>query len=127
MKFYLDESSFTGFVGLVPENWYNICSAANEEIDRYIAENELDPDTDSEQIRDWADLHIWEDWFTHGLMPEDLKQGMLSDSTFAAAVALMDDEIREAIHAEGECTSNYEFLEEYNRRHYLKYDEYFQF
>ena len=43
--------------------------------------------------------------------------------SYAAAVELMDDELREEIHAEYAPCSEQEFLDEYCRRHFLKYGE----
>lgn len=40
---------------------------------------------------------------------------------FYVIVELMDDEIREAIHAEGNCATDEEFYEEYCKRHLEKY------
>lgn len=48
-------------------------------------------------------------------------------SNFTAAVELMDDEIREEIHAEGIYTTEAAFLAEYCRRHLEKYGEEFTF
>lgn len=46
---------------------------------------------------------------------------------FEAAVALMDDEIREQLHAElAPCTEE-EFLEAYKAAHLAKYGEEFQY
>lgn len=42
---------------------------------------------------------------------------------YAAAVALMDDELREEINAELAPCTNQEFIEEYARRHKEKYGE----
>ena len=52
---------------------------------------------------------------------------MTSVPGFDYAVALMDDEIREAIHAEGICDTEEAFLDEYRRRHLEKYGEEFTF
>ena len=46
---------------------------------------------------------------------------------FAYAVELMDDEIRESIHADGIYTTEAAFLNEYRRRHLAKYGEEFTF
>lgn len=45
---------------------------------------------------------------------------------FETAVALMDDEIREEVHAELAPCSEEEFLMAYMDRHFEKYGEYFQ-
>lgn len=42
---------------------------------------------------------------------------------YDAAVNLMDDELREEIHAELAPCTNQEFIEEYARRHKEKYNE----
>ena len=44
---------------------------------------------------------------------------------FSACVALMDDEIREALHMEMAPCSNQEFLDAYIQRHLEKYGEEF--
>lgn len=50
---------------------------------------------------------------------------IIENGLYDAAVNLMDDEIREAIHAElAPCTEE-EFLEEYMKRHEEKYNEQF--
>lgn len=54
-----------------PENWEEICSAANDLIDQYIAENELDPELDADQIADWSG-RLFEAWITNEQLPEDL-------------------------------------------------------
>jgi len=52
-------------------------------------------------------------------------QEIIENGYYASAVALMDDEIREAVHADLAPCSEVEFLEEYMRRHYAKYGEEF--
>lgn len=52
-------------------------------------------------------------------------QEIIENGYYASAVALMDDEIREAVHADLTPCSEVEFLEEYMRRHYAKYGEEF--
>ena len=52
---------------------------------------------------------------------------MTSVPGFDYAVALMDDEIREAVHADGRFDTEAAFLEEYRRRHLAKYGEEFTF
>lgn len=50
---------------------------------------------------------------------------IIENGLYDAAVNLMDDEIREEIHAElAPCTEE-EFLEEYMKRHEEKYNEQF--
>ena len=44
---------------------------------------------------------------------------------YEAAVSLMDDEIREEVHADLAPCSEEEFLAEYMKRHYEKYGEEF--
>lgn len=51
---------------------------------------------------------------------------MVDIKYFKEAVVLMDDEIREQIHAEGNCTTEEEFLREYEKRHLEKYGEEFK-
>ena len=46
---------------------------------------------------------------------------IIDNGYYEAAVALMDDEIREAIHADLASCSELEFLTEYMRRHKEKY------
>lgn len=48
-------------------------------------------------------------------------QEIIDNGYYEAAVALMDDEIREAIHAEMAPCSELEFLTEYMRRHEERY------
>lgn len=50
---------------------------------------------------------------------------MISMEYYDAAVELMDDEIREEIAAEGNYTTDEEFLREYEKRHFEKYGEEF--
>lgn len=55
-----------------------------------------------------------------------LAQVDIDEGYMAAAVALMDDEIREEIHRSGEYDGNPDgFLREYERRHLEKYGEEF--
>ena len=49
-----------------------------------------------------------------------------SEIDFEAAVKLMDDEIREELHAELAPCGNQEFLDAYVERHAQKYGEDFQ-
>lgn len=52
----------------------------------------------------------------------------MDDLAFAAAVELMDDELREEIHREGTYDGDPDgFLAEYCRRHLEKYGEEFQY
>lgn len=44
---------------------------------------------------------------------------------YNAAVALMDDEIRETLHAEMAPCTDQEFFDAYLERHYVKYNEEF--
>ena len=48
-------------------------------------------------------------------------QEIIDNGLIAAAVQLMDDEIREAIHADLAPCTDLEFLEEYMKRHEEKY------
>ena len=50
---------------------------------------------------------------------------IIENGLYDAAVNLMDDEIREAIHAEMAPCTEEEFLEEYMKRHEEKYNEQF--
>lgn len=49
----------------------------------------------------------------------------ISKSSFAYAVQLMDDEIREAVHMDLSPCSDQEFFDEYCKRHFEKYNEEF--
>lgn len=65
-------------------------------------------------------------------IPADEGWDVVADLTkaipnFTAAVELMDDEIREEIHADGIYTTEAAFLNEYRRRHLDKYGEEFTF
>lgn len=53
-------------------------------------------------------------------------QEIIDNGNFDAAVALMDDEIREAVHADLAPCSEAEFLTEYMARHIAKYGEPFR-
>ena len=48
-------------------------------------------------------------------------QEIIDNGLFDAAVALMDDDIREAVHADLAPCSDLVFLEEYMQRHKEKY------
>ena len=48
---------------------------------------------------------------------------IIESGGYEAAVTLMDDEIREAVHADLAPCTDLEFLEEYIRRHEAKYGE----
>lgn len=48
---------------------------------------------------------------------------IIAAGNYDAAVALMDDEIRETVHAELAPCSDRDFLAEYMRRHVIVYDE----
>ena len=48
---------------------------------------------------------------------------MVDVKDFEAAVALMDDDLREAVHRDLAPCSNEAFLREYERRHREKYGE----
>lgn len=50
---------------------------------------------------------------------------IIESGAYKAAVALMDDEIREAVHADLAPCTDEEFLEEYMKRHLAKYGEEF--
>lgn len=51
---------------------------------------------------------------------------MVDIQYYDSAVSLMDNEIREAIHADGRFQTDEAFLREYERRHYEKYGEEFE-
>ena len=70
-KFYW--SAETWGTDYPPENWREICDAANEKIDAYIKEYGLDPyeDLDYEQICYFSEV-LAENWITQGLLPEEL-------------------------------------------------------
>ena len=51
---------------------------------------------------------------------------MIDIKYFAQAVEVMDDELREEIHAELSPCTEEEFLREYERRHLEKFGEEFQ-
>ena len=52
-------------------------------------------------------------------------QEIIDNGNYDSAVALMDDEIREAVHADLAPCSDTEFLTEYMKRHAEKYGEEF--
>lgn len=57
-----------------PENWREVCDAANAKIDEYIEEYGLDPyeNLDREQICYFSEV-LAENWITLGLMPKELE------------------------------------------------------
>ena len=57
---------------------------------------------------------------------DDQAAEMIGEGLFDAAVELMDDEIREEIHAELAPCTDEEFLAEYIRRHQDKFGETFK-
>ena len=58
--------------------------------------------------------------------PADI-MGQLTVNNYDAAVALMDDDIREAIHSELAPCSEIEFLKEYEKRHLEKHGTAFEY
>lgn len=54
-----------------------------------------------------------------------LAQVDIDDAYMSAAVALMDDEIREDIHRRAICDTEAQFLHEYKKRHFVKFGEHF--
>ena len=50
---------------------------------------------------------------------------IIDDGYYDSAVALMDDELREEVHADLSPCSDADFLIEYVKRHYEKYKEHF--
>lgn len=50
----------------------------------------------------------------------------LTNDIYEAAVALMDDEIREELHREIAPCSNQKFFDAYCKKHFKKYGEKFQ-
>ena len=56
-----------------------------------------------------------------------LAQVDIDDAAMSAAVALMDDEIREDIHRMAICDTEAQFLHEYKTRHIAKYGEPFTY
>lgn len=61
----------------------------------------------------------------NGEYTPDFYEVAINPAYYDAAVELMDDEIREAIHAEGNHITDEDFLSEYERRHAEKYGEEF--
>lgn len=57
---------------------------------------------------------------------ELLGQVEIDPAYMAAAIELMDDEIREDLHASGEFDTEAQFLREYERRHLEKYGKAFE-
>ena len=58
--------------------------------------------------------------------PEDVADQLIPEN-FSAAVELMDDEIREAVHSDLAPCSEARFLMEYSKRHLAKYGEEFKY
>ena len=56
---------------------------------------------------------------------QDIANKIITEGNYNAAVALMDDEIRERLHAEIAPCSNFKFLTAYIIAHYNKYGEMF--
>ena len=50
-----------------------------------------------------------------------------TDDEWDAIVSLMDDEIREEVHADLAPCTKQQFFNEYGERHYAKYDEPFEY
>lgn len=98
-----------------PENADEIIDAANEKIDAFIAAN---PDADDSEIFEYSG-RLWEDYCQY----DDTVREIIDGGLFDQAVELMDDNIREAIHAELAPCSEYIFLLEYMIRHSAKYGE----
>lgn len=91
--------------------------------------NATDPITITEEERDGELLYqvlSGNSPMHDGLMTEEKLIKWLEDGYYDAAVALMDDEIREAVHADLAPCSNAEFLAEYCRRHEEKFGEPFE-
>lgn len=78
----------------------------------FLIENEYDEDGDYDQGGD-----IWE------YSAEPYSKAGIDVKYFDQAVELMDDELREAIHADLAPCTDEEFLREYERRHLEKYGE----
>jgi hypothetical protein len=56
---------------------------------------------------------------------ELLRQVEINPAYMAAAVELMDDDIREDMHNNGDCDNDAQFLMEYEKRHLDKYGQAF--
>lgn len=71
---------------------------------------------------------IFEDFYAEVAedVAEEAAATIIEDGNFDAAVELMDDEIREAVHADLAPCSDVDFLKEYARRHFLKYGKRFE-
>lgn len=55
-----------------PENWQDICDAANSKIDEYISDNGLDCDNDADRISDYSE-RLFEEWISRDQLPDELK------------------------------------------------------
>ena len=65
--------------------------------------------------------------YLKNLIRNDMMKGETNVSNWDYIVSLMDDEIREAVHADmAPCTED-EFLDEYKKRHQEKYGEEFKY
>lgn len=72
--------------------------------------------------------YIWYKRHTYYIDVVDIDpvaQEIIDNGNYDSAVALMDDEIREAVHADLAPCSDAEFLTEYMKRHAEKYGEEF--
>jgi len=66
-----------------------------------------------------------EDYFEQCHEPKVIEtaQNIIDNGLYETAVSLMDDELREKIHAEISPCTDYQFLLEYLDRHEMKFDE----
>ena len=97
-----------------PKNADEIINAANELLDAY-AENHSE--NDFEVFR----YSLWERYCSTGNLDTVIFGG--EPIRFSAAVALMNDDLREEIHADLAPCSDQEFFDEYCKRHLEKFGD----
>ena len=100
-----------------PENADEIIEWANSILSARAAEN----DAYDDEGLDYISESLWNIWCRY----DDTIREIIENGNFASAAELMDDEIREQIHAEYAPCSEYIFLLEYMFRHFRKYQKEF--
>ena len=100
-----------------PENADEIIEWANAFLDKWISDH---PNADENLKKDITET-LWD----HFCCYDDHVREIIDGGNFNSTVVLMDDEIREAIHAEYAPCSDYIFLLAYMFQHNAKYGETF--
>lgn len=109
-----------------PENWEDICNVLNS-----IGEAAIREEEDEDIQRNILEI-IWEKYSSGklaGIVPEERwnEENVLDENgdpvDYEAAVQLMDDDIREGLHAKLSPCSNQKFFDEYAKAHREKFGE----